>query len=235
MSVPPSSPTSAPASYGRFERAQEIAAYEGLRDLILSRRIAAGDQIDVETLCDHLDVEPHQLHAAIARLSAEFLVARDDQGGYVAAPVTVEVADGLFDARTVIEIGVLDGFGSGLTAGDLARLDDLARELATIVAEPMPDLVRCLEASHEYHFHLVGTAHSAPLTAAYVKLGISRLWRSAIADLDWWNLFDVRHHSDLTAALRIGDIARAKELVYEHQEQVKGLVRDVIARGDGVL
>lgn len=225
----------APASYGRFERAQESAAYEGLRELILSRRIAAGDPIEIESLSDDLDVEPHQLQAAMARLSAEFLVSRDDEGAFLAAPVTVEVADGLFDARTVIEIGVIDGFASRLTADDLAELDRLARELATIVAEPLPDLGRFLEASHDYHSHLVGTARSAPLTAAYLKLGISRLWRSSIAELDWWNLFDVRHHGELTAALRVGDVARAKELVYQHQEQVKGLVRDVIARGDGAL
>lgn len=228
-------PKTAPASYGRFERAQERAAYEGLRELILSRRIAAGDPIEIESLSGDLDVEPHQLEAAIARLSAEFLVSRDDEGAFLAAPVTVEVADGLFDARTVIEIGVIDGFASRLTGDDLDELDRLAQQLATIVSEALPDLGRFLEASHDYHSYLVGAAHSAPLTAAYLKLGISRLWRSSIAELDWWNLFDVRHHSDLTAALRAGDTARAKELVYEHQEQVKGLVRDVIARGDGAL
>lgn len=223
------------ASYGLFEQAQESAAYEGLRDLILSRRIAAGDPLEISALSDALDVEPHQLQAAIARLSAEFLVSRGDGGAFLAAPVTADVANGLFDARTVIEIGVIDGFALTMTDDELEALARLAQELAVIVAEPMPDLGRFLETSHEYHLHLVGAAHSAPLTAAYLKLGISRLWRSSIADLDWWNLFDVRHHSDLTQALRDREVARAKQLVYEHQEQVKGLVRNVIARGDGVL
>ncbi len=228
-------PRTAPASYGRFERAQERAAYEGLRELILSRRIAAGDPIEIESLSGDLDVEPHQLEAAIARLAQSSWSARDAEGAFLAAPVTVEVADGLFDARTVIEIGVIDGFASRLTADDLAELDRLAHALATIVSEAMPDLGRFLEASHDYHSYLVGSAHSAPLTAAYLRLGISRLWRSSIAELDWWNLFDVRHHSELTAALRSGDTARAKELVYEHQEQVKALVREVIARHEGAL
>ncbi len=47
--------------YGRFERAQEIAAYDGLRDLILSRAIGAGQPLAVERLSDELDVEPEQL------------------------------------------------------------------------------------------------------------------------------------------------------------------------------
>ena len=36
---------------------------------------------------------------------------------------------------------------------------------------------------------------------AYDRLGISGLWRNAIAHLDWWKLFDITHHQDLTVAL----------------------------------
>ena len=225
----------ATAHYGRFERAQENAAYEGLRELILTRRIPVGQPIDFAGLSDELDVEVEQLHAAVVRLRSEFLVTRDDDGAFLASPLTVEMADGLFDARTVIEIGVIEARADSIAESDLQVLEKLARELAEIVAEPMPDLGRFLEASHDYHSYLVGLARSAPLTAAYLKLGISRLWRASIADLDWWNLFDVSHHSQLSAALRAGDRARAKDLIYEHQAQVKGLVLQVIAGRGGVL
>lgn len=221
--------------YGPFERAQDRAAYDGLRDRVLTRVMAKGDPIDLAALSDELDVEPHYLEAALVRLSSEFLVSRDDLGVYRAVPLTVEMADGLFDARTTIEIGVVDSMITTLDHKDLATLEDLAGQLAQIVAEPLPDLSRFLAASHEYHSHLVGLAHSAPLSAAYLRLGISRLWRSSIADLDWWNLFDVTHHGELTAALKNRDVARAKELIYEHQAQVKQLVRDVITAGGGAL
>ncbi len=223
------------AHFGRFERAQENAAYEGLRDLILTRRIGAGEPIVLEDVSEMLDVDIDLLNAAVARLRSEFLVTRDEGGVFLASPVTVEVADGLFDARTVIEIGVIEARAGSIDESDLRVLERLARELAGIVAEPMPELGRFLEASHDYHAYLVGLAQSAPLTAAYLRLGISRLWRSSIADLDWWNLFDVDHHSQLSAALRAGDTARAKQLVYEHQAQVKALVRQVIAGQGGVL
>lgn len=221
--------------YGRFERAQEIAAYDGLRDLILSRAIAAGQPLAIERLSDDLDVEPEQLRTAITQLASELLVVRDESGGFRAAPVTAEIVTELFDARTVIEIGAIDAHAERIDDSELAVLDRLARELAGIVAEPLPDLERFLEASHDYHAHLVGLARSAPLSAAYLRLGISRLWRASIADLDWWNLFDVRHHGELTEALRSRDVTRAKALVYEHQEQVKRLVHDVIDRTGGSL
>jgi DNA-binding GntR family transcriptional regulator len=221
--------------YGRFERAQEIAAYEGLRDLILSRAIAAGQPLAVEQLSDDLDVEPEQVRNAITQLASELLVVRDESGNFRVAAVTAEIVTELFDARTVIEIGAIDAHAERIDDSELAVLERLALELAGIVAEPLPDLERFLEASHNYHGHLVGLARSAPLSAAYLRLGISRLWRAAIADLDWWNLFDVRHHGELTEALRSRDVARAKALVYEHQEQVKRLVHDVIDRTGGSL
>jgi DNA-binding GntR family transcriptional regulator len=224
------SENAAVSRYGRFERAQEVAAYEGLRDLILSRAIAAGEPLEVEQLSDDLDVEPEQLRAAITHLASELLVVRNDSGEFCVAPVTADVVTELFDARTVI-----DAHAAQIDDSELDVLDRLARELAGIVAEPLPDLERFLAASHDYHAHLVGLARSAPLSAAYLRLGISRLWRAAIADLDWWNLFDVRHHGDLTEALRARDVPRAKALVYEHQEQVKRLVHDVIDRTGGSL
>lgn len=221
--------------YGRFERAQELAAYEGLRELILTRQIAVGEVIDPIALADALDVDAPHLQPAMVRLATEFLLARDHGGGYRVAPVTTELADSLFAARTAIEVGVIDTHGSVISSQNLDALRALAAELAMIVGEPMPELNRFLGASNEYHARLVGIAGSPPLTAAYLGLGISALWRSAIADLDWWNRFDVTHHSLLTAALSSGDLERAKSLVSEHERQVSGLVRDVIGRRGGTL
>ena len=47
----------------------------------------------------------------------------------------------------------------------------------------------------------------------------------------------VRHHphAALTRACRDGDTARARQLIIEHTQQVRGLVRDVIDRAGGAL
>ncbi|WP_164990365.1 FCD domain-containing protein [Agromyces albus] len=223
------------ARYGAFERAQDRAAYEGLRDLVLARAGRTVEAIDLHAIGEELDVETRCLEHALVRLHAESLVIRDEWGTYRASPLTVELADGLFDARTAIEIGVIDSRIDEIALAELAVLEDFARQLASIVKEPLPDLARFLATSHDYHTHLVGLAHSQPLTEAYLRLGISKLWRASIADLDWWNLFDVQHHTALTAALRERDRKRAKALVYEHHLQVKTLVRDVIRAGGGSL
>jgi DNA-binding GntR family transcriptional regulator len=223
------------ARYGAFERAQDRTAYEGLRDLVLARAGGTAGAIDLHAIGEELDVETRSLEHALVQLNAESLVIRDERGTYRASPLTVEMADGLFDARTAIEIGVIESRIDEIRLTELAVLEDLAQQLATIVQEPLPDLARFLAASHDYHTHLVDLAHSRPLTEAYLRLGISKLWRASIADLDWWNLFDVQHHTSLTAALRTRNRKRAKALVYEHQLQVKTLVRDIIRAGGGSL
>jgi DNA-binding GntR family transcriptional regulator len=69
----------------------------------------------------------------------------------------------------------------------------------------------------------------------YKRLGISSLWRRAIADTDWWNKFDVDHHAELSQACRAGDVGRARQLINQHTNQVRALVRELIDRAGGAL
>ena len=81
----------------------------------------------------------------------------------------------------------------------------------------------------------MGLGGSPQLRDTYAALGISVLWRRAIAEQDWRTRFDVAHHAALTRACRDGDVARARELIVEHTEQVRGLVRTLIDRAGGAL
>ena len=77
--------------------------------------------------------------------------------------------------------------------------------------------------------------HLGILTNAARLFSAQGYMRASIADLDWWNLFDVQHHTALTGALRERDREHAKALVYEHRSQVKTLVREIIRAGGGSL
>jgi DNA-binding GntR family transcriptional regulator len=114
-------------------------------------------------------------------------------------------------------------------------LDGFATRLARVVADDGSSLAEFLDASHGYHRHFVGLGGSPQLDDTYERLGISALWREAIAAHDWRRKFDVRHHAELTGACRDGDTARARQLIIEHTEQVRQLVRDVIDEAGGAL
>ena len=94
---------------------------------------------------------------------------------------------------------------------DLTVLAGYAQRLAEIVAEDTSSLTEFLEASNGYHRHFVGLGRSPQLTDTYKRLGISALWREAIAEHDWRRKFDITHHAELTAACRDGDVARAEQ------------------------
>ena len=69
----------------------------------------------------------------------------------------------------------------------------------------------------------------------YKRLGISALWRQAIADEDWWNKFDIEHHTELSQACRAGDVGRARKLVSQHTGQGRALDRQLVDRAGGDL
>jgi DNA-binding GntR family transcriptional regulator len=138
-------------------------------------------------------------------------------------------------ARRAIQLGVADSCVGHISAEKLAVLDDYAGRLAKIVDEESPDLSDFLDVSHRYHMYFVGLGASPQLADMYKRLGISALWRQAIADKDWWNKFDIEHHTELSQACRAGDVGRARELINQHTDQVRALVRELIDRAGGAL
>jgi flavin reductase (DIM6/NTAB) family NADH-FMN oxidoreductase RutF len=221
--------------FGRLEQAKELEAYRTLRDWVLTRQAPTNQPLDLPALVDELRIDAENLSRALVKLSLEKLVTRRDDGSFVSTPITVEVTDRLFDARCVIQVGIADGYVRDITDEQIGRLRELARHLQGIVNEELPDLARFLEVSHRYHTEFVGLSGCDQLVDAYTRLGISGLWRNAIADLDWWNRFDIAFHQDLTVALADRAPDQVKRHIYRHNEHVKAMVRRIIDDNGGQI
>jgi len=221
--------------FGRLEQAKEQEAYRTLRDWVLTRQVPADQPLDLPKLVDTLQIDPENLSRALVKLSLEQLVTRRDDGNFVTTPITVEVTDRLFDARCIIQVGIADGYVQHIKDHQIAELRGLATTLAAIVAEDNPDLARFLGVSHRYHTAFVGLSGCDQLVDAYSRLGISGLWRNAIADRDWWNLFDISFHQDLTVALEQRSTDEVKRHIYHHNEHVKAMVRAIITDSGGEI
>lgn len=221
--------------FGRLEAAMEAEAYRQLRDWVLRREIPAGEELNLDTLRESLQVDREHLSTALVKLSMENLVSRQDGGSFITTPITNSVIDGLFDARCAIEVGIADAYAADITDEQIQNLQDIAVELEHIVNEEMPDIDRFLKLSHTYHAEFVGLSGCPQLIDAFSRLGISGVWRNAIADLDWWNLFDVRYHQQLTSALKDRSVDDAKKLVYQHNDDVKRMVGGIITQQGGQL
>lgn len=221
--------------FGRLESVREEEAYQAVRRYVLERRCALDRPLEPTEVAEALGIEPTHVTYALVRLAGDRTVSRTADSRFVPTPVTVEVADQMFFARCVVELGIADTAAGRLADADLAVLDGFAARLASIVADDTSTLAEFLDASHGYHRHFVGLGGSPQLSDTYERLGISALWREAIAAHDWRHKFDVTHHAELTAACRDGDVARARQLIIEHTEQVRQLVREVIDRAGGAL
>jgi 4-nitrophenol 2-monooxygenase / 4-nitrocatechol 4-monooxygenase, reductase component len=221
--------------FGRLESVREEEAYRAVRERVLARGCPLDRAIEPGELATALDLDPTHVTYALVRLAGDGVVTRDAEGGFVPAPLTAERAEQLFSARSLIELGVADTAVGSIADDDLAALDALAGRLTAIVADEGATLGAFLAASHGYHRHFVGLGGSPQLTDTYERLGIPGLWRETIADQDWRRRFDVAHHAALSRACRDGDVARARQLITEHTDQVRRLARDVIDRAGGAL
>ena len=221
--------------FGRLESALEESAYRELRKRVVAREIPAGQPLDLDDLARDLDTEASRVFYALTKLSGDGLVSREDGNTYVVKPLTAAAAEELFDARCAVEIAVAERSVGRVEAAQLNELASLADTLAGIVESDAPDLDTFLKASHAYHATLVGLAKCAPLTELYDRLGIPAFWHRTVGDREWWRLFDVAHHAQLVDAYRAGDAGRAKELIYEHTEQVKQLARRTIEAAGGAV
>ena len=221
--------------FGRLESVREEEAYQAVRAYVLGRRCALDEPLEPGAVGEELDIEPTYVTYALVRLAGDHVVSRTADSQFVPTPLTVEVADQMFAARCVVELGVADATVGHIADDDLAVLDGYAARLAAIVADGASTLAQFLEASHGYHRHFVGLGGSPQLGDTYERLGISALWREAIAELDWRHQFDVTHHAELTKACRDGDVALARKHIRDHTQQVRRLVREVIDKAGGAL
>lgn len=221
--------------FGRLESVREEEAYQAVRGYVQARRCPLDRALEPEEVAEQLGLEPTHVTYALVRLAGDQVVSRTADSRFVPTPLTVELADQLFSARCVVELGIADVAVGRIAEEDLAVLDGFATRLAAIVADDTSNLAEFLEASHGYHRHFVGLGGSPQLGDTYQRLGISALWREAIAAHDWRRRFDVTHHAELTRACRDRDAARARELIIEHTGQVRRLVRDVIDQAGGAL
>lgn len=218
--------------FGRLESALDENAYRELRTRVVERRLPIGRPLDLERLAAELDVDAQRVYYALTKLSVDGLVSRQADG-YVVNPLTAQAAEQLFDARCTVEIGVAEETVGRASSEAIDGLQEVADDLARIVSADAPDLTAFVRASHDFHRRLVALGNCAALTDAYERLGIPSIWTRTMADRPWWEEFDVVHHAQLARAYRDGDVARAKQLILQHRDQVKGLVRSLINEAGG--
>ena len=220
-------------TFGRLERVKELAAYNAVRDWVLRRTTPLGQDLDPAAIAVQIRSDADHVHNALVKLSAESLVHRGDDGGFLPTPITHDLIDSVYDGRATIELGVLASHFDKISDDVLAELDRITGELGRLRESGENGLEDFLKVNVKYHDTLVSVAGSAQLADAFRRLGIGTVWRQALSGSEWARHMDHSHIADLTAALKDRNASAAMDSLLAHTAFGKTLAREVINRSGG--
>jgi flavin reductase (DIM6/NTAB) family NADH-FMN oxidoreductase RutF len=221
--------------FGRFEFERNDHAYEQARDMVLSRVFAAGQVITVDELADHLDGDRARAFYALTRLAADGLVRRDPERGYVIAPFDVHASDDTFEARLVIELGVIDRVAGGgadprMLAVARRHWEAMSRHL---VGDHFEDFHAYLDANYAFHEAIVALSGNQLLISAFGSLSIKNVMVRSFGTTAQSSAIFLAVQRDLLVALENGEADAARAAARQYCDLAKARTRQLLALTGG--
>lgn len=222
--------------FGRFEFARDDAVYQRARQQVLERFYSAGHAILLEDLAHELEVDTSSAFYALTRMTADGLVQRDPDRGYVIVPFDARTSDEAFEARCAIELGVIE-----LTLGRTPKeeLAGLRRKFeamaAQLVGDRFVDFDKYLEANLDFHGTFVGLAHNAFLTSTFGRLSLKSVMTRSFGSTPVTSQEFIHVQRRLVDAFEAGDAPAARSAVREYTDLAKERVRQILAHTGGRL
>ena len=222
--------------FGRFEFARDDAVYQRARQQVLERMYAADAVLQLDDLAYQLEVEKSAAFYALTRLTADGLVRRDPDRGYVVVPFDTRTSDETFHARCAIELGVIDSVVGRVPQEELVELRRRFEAMAALlVGDRFVDFDRYLDANYAFHEGLVSLAHNPPLTAAFGRLSIKTVMTRSFGVTPVTSQDFIDAQRQITEAVEQGDAGAARTAVFHYTEIAKARVRQILAQTGGRL
>ena len=188
--------------------------YGGLKDAILSHRLAPGTKLPEDELASISSVSRAVVRAALQALAHDRLVRLEpNRGAFVAQPSKKEARE-IFEARALIEPSVAALAAGRAKKEDIALLRAHLREEAVALKNGRDSDAIALSA--RFHVALAEIADHSTFTGMIEEL-VSR--SSLIIALYWQRreaTCETHAHHDLVEAIAKGDTKNAAELMRSH-------------------
>jgi DNA-binding GntR family transcriptional regulator len=201
-------------------------AYQIIRHKIITLELPPLSAIDEQELMADLQVGRTPIREALQRLAAEDLVSVVPRRGIFVADISITDLQKIFEARMVLE-----GFCARLaaqraTAGRLAELEAVIRELDTVPEGDSKALMAIDERFHELLYEAADNEFVADTLRRLHALSF-RLWHLVLDRLG-----DVRvameQHIEITDALKARDGKRAERLLQDHISDFQREIKSVL-------
>ncbi len=200
-------------------------AYVILRDLIVSLELKPGSIVNEQELASRLKLGRMPVREALARLAVEQFVEILQRRGAMIAPITLEGASELFEAREVIECGIARIAAVRITDDQLEKLKEVI--FAVDHDRDSSDFENFLAHDFEIHSFLGRTIRDTNLRELSDRLlrHNLRFWRSYWSSRPALKISMVSH-DDLLKSLMDHDPIAAEAAMRSHLEDAKTLLRN---------
>ncbi len=200
------------------------AAYQILREKIVSKEFAPGQRLDLNAIEKKLGISRTPLKEALLRLEAEGLIVIVPRSGtFISDPGPEEIAES-FDVRAALEIYAVKLTVERATDKEIGELRAIVQELADLAAKKDRDAIypRYLALDHQFHQQLVALAGNERLCQAHVRENVhaqmARIrYRRSERELD----LAEEEHKRIIAALEARDAETAQAEMGIHLMRAK--------------
>jgi DNA-binding GntR family transcriptional regulator len=201
------------------ELADEEAIYGRILAAIFEHRLQPGTKLGEDRLARIFDVSRARIRRVLPRLAYERLVTLEpNRGAFIAKPSVAEARD-IFDARRLIEPGIVARFMHAAERGGIARLrEHVGAERKARAAEDKPAIIRL---SGEFHVLMAEMAGNAMLARTMHELTSLTCLIIALYDSPAVPHCRSDEHAEIVDAIAAGDRGRATRLMVEHLNHVE--------------
>ncbi len=217
----------------RPKKHSESWIYDQVFAAIIEQRLLPNTKLVEKDLCEVFGVSRTIVRKVLLRLSLDKVVElRPNRGAVIAAPQSDDVRQ-IFEARRLLEDGIVRKAVNNCKPEDIAALRGIAsKEHAAVQAGKRSDAIRL---SGEFHLYLAEIAGNRPLRellrqlVAQTSLAIARYVPSGQP------MCDEDDHDRLVDAIASGDAARSCPIMREHLEECERRLMLDTPQGSGDL
>lgn len=228
-----SDPVSDPASHKRkaVARSRREEAYLEIRRMALQGEFPFWQRLPEEGIAERLGVSRTPVREAFARLDADGILSRYEDGGYyVAEPNLVDLRD-LYELRLTLELrGILRALEDGIEH-DAELVTALREEWLRIQQAPPPPDGSFIELDESFHVGLSRASGNLMLTETLeaVNIRIRPVRMHDFLDADRIEV-SIAEHLEILDAIIAKEIVEAAELMKRHIGISLDVVEDRAAR-----
>jgi len=186
---------------------------------ILEHRLMPGTKLGEDRMATIFGTSRAKIREVLARLAYDQVVDLVPQRGAFVAKPTIEQAQDVFEARRLIEPGVLRRLIATL---DDVKLQRLRRHLESETdARARDDKRAIVRLSGEFHVLLAELAGNSSLLRAMRELSKLTCLIISLYDAPTATSCRADEHEQIVAAIKRGDVDQAEELMLHHLDHIQ--------------